>query len=236
MAREDITFTVNGLTLSGRLYLPEAPANNLALLFLHGWTGNPNDNMAQFLVSNGFPAMTFSLSGHNDSEGRLENQTAEKSLQETLAAYDIFKARLPKHAKIGAIGNSYGGYVAVLLAHERQVTCLSLRVPANYPDELFARPHSGGDDLMGWCRQPLEYPDNRALQELHAFRGPIQIIEAEFYEQVPHQTLQNYVNAVQDTGQLDYHFMQNWPHSLGGDLVRNQQYRDILRQWLDKQV
>lgn len=241
MAAEPIEFEVNGLTLRGNLHLSDGEGKDLALLFLHGWTGRPNDDAAEFLASHGFSAMTFSLSGHSSSDGKIEEQTRKKSFQEVLAAYDFFKAKLPNGIKIGVAGSSYGGYLAVLLSAERPVRCLSLRVPANYSDEEFTEPQlrqtaEFNPAVVEWRRMSLNYHEAKSLTALHKFGGSVQIFEAEKDEQVPHQTVQNYVNAVADKSKLDYHLMEGWPHSLGNNKERNDQYRGILLNWLNQQI
>ena len=230
-----LEFTVNGLKLRGQIYFAEKP-KNLAILFLHGWTGPTNGFAAENMAKNGFTSMIFSLSGHNDSEGKLEDQTREKSLQEILAAYDLFKKELPPNSQIAAVGNSYGGYFAAVLSAERPLAAISMRVPANYRDDLFNEQQlkQSGDideDVMKWRQLPLGKEDTRALRAVSNFDAPIQIIEAENDEFVPHQTVQNYVDAVKDKSQLDYHFMKGWPHSIGDSMERNKQFQQILLKW-----
>jgi esterase/lipase len=130
--------------------------------------------------------------------------------------------------------------MATLLSAEREVSALSLRVPANYPDERFSdaqlpqAPDQSNTSLTEWRKQIIKYDQTRSLKSLHNFQGQIQIIEAEEDEIVPHETVQNYVNAISDKNQLDYHLMKGWPHSLGLDPQRNQQYQDMLLNWLNK--
>lgn len=234
-----IEFEAGGLILRGKLYEADSPTK-LAVLFLHGWTGKPNEDAAKMLAANGFTSMAFSLSGHNDSNGKLEDVTRGGSLQEAIAAYDYFKRLLRGGTRIIAAGSSYGSYLAALLSEEREAAGLSLRVPANYPDENFKEPQlpqapdSGNTTLAEWRKRMIGYDATRSLKAINKFDGPIQIIEAEEDEIVPHQTVQNYVNAVKDKSKLDYHFMKGWPHSLGTDPARNRQYQEILFDWLLK--
>jgi esterase/lipase len=192
------------------------------------------------LAEKGFSAMTLSLSGHGNSDGKIEDQTRQKSLQETLAAYDLFKSKLPADTKIGVVGNSYGGYMAAILSTQREVACLSIRVPANYPDEGFEQPQAGrGHDdpaVAKWRLQKLNFNNTRSLNAIHQFKGPIQILEAEKDELIPHQCVQNYVDAVKDKSKLDYQLLKDWPHSMGPDPERNRQYQEILLSWLQQQV
>src|SRR5581483_9973910 len=99
MRKEKFELEVERLKLRGWLYLPTEP-KALAVLFIHGWTGLPNENAAELLAKKGYIAMTFSLSGHNNSDGKIEGQTREKSEKEILAAYDYLKSRLNGLAKI----------------------------------------------------------------------------------------------------------------------------------------
>jgi esterase/lipase len=238
MQKEPVEFDVNGLKLRGNLYIPTAP-KQLAVLFIHGWTGLPNDNAAAVLAKKGYQSMTFSLGGHNDSDGRLEDVTRQKSLNEVLVAFDLFINKLPEKTKIAAVGSSYGSYHSVLLSGQRDLAALSLRVPANYPDEEFNEPqiNQSGDvaqNVMHWRRMKLEVSENRALADLHNFKGYVQVIEAEKDELVPHQTVQNYVDAVKDKDKLEYHLMEGWPHSLGLDKERNERYHSLLLNWIEK--
>jgi esterase/lipase len=237
MTKSPIELAVNGLKLKGNLYTPQK-SKNLAVLFLHGWTGLPNEQAAELLAKNGYPVMTFSLSGHNDSEGRIEDQTRQKSLDEVLAAYDLFKSKLPAEAKVGLVGNSYGGYLAAVLTAERRIAFLSMRVPANYPDEHFTDLQKGqgheNSRIMEWRDQAIPIDSNRALAAVHNFQGPAQIIEAGLDECVPHQTVQNYVDSIKDKTRLDYRYMKDWPHSLGLDKQRNEQFQQLLLNWLEE--
>lgn len=237
MEKQPIEFNIDGLVLRGNLRIPKSNSKSLAVLFIHGWTGLPNEDAAKVLAENGFSTLTFSLSGHNKSDGRLEDQTREKSLKEILTAYDLFKNKLPKEIKIVAAGNSYGGYFAAILSKERPLIAVQMRVPANYPDEGFRDQQLGqSDKIMEWRSKVLNPDATRSLRALHKFQGTVQIIEAEIDDRVPHQTVQNYVEAVSDKSKLDYHFMKGWTHSLGVDKKRNKQYQDILLNWLNGQV
>lgn len=235
--KKPIQLIVNDITLRGNLYMPNEIKKKPLILFLHGWTGKPNEQAASKLAEQGFGAMTFSLSGHNDSDGKLEEQTRQKSLLEVIAAYDFLRSQ--SEAEIVAVGNSYGGYMATLLSAKRELAAISLRVPANYPDEKFEGVQLNQRAVLyrrSWRDQPLDFKATRSLKAVHDFIGPIQIIEAELDELVPHQTILNYVNAVNTKAQLDYQLMKNWPHSIGDSVERERQFEQILLNWLYQQV
>jgi esterase/lipase len=239
MKIEDIDFKVDNGNLRGKFFSPDKP-NGVAVLFLHGWTGKPNENAAKKIAENGFTAMTISLRGHNESDGKIEEITREMSTKDVLAAYDFLKSKLDDTYKIIVTGNSYGGYLALLLSTMRPVAALQLRVPANYVDDYADQPQMGrgADDaeVMKWRYLKLDHNATRALRAMHEYSGPVQIIEAENDERIPHQAVQNYIDAMADKTKLDYHFMPGWTHSLGDDRARNEQYQQLLLDWLNKQL
>ena len=113
-----------------------------------------------------------------------------------------------------------------------------MRVPANYKDADFDQPKLGlGHDdaeLMRWRHLKMGAVETKSLRALHVFKGPVQIVEAEYDDAVPHQTVQNYIDAVADKNQLEYNFMKEWPHSLGDDPQRNKQFQEMLLNWSEK--
>jgi esterase/lipase len=237
MKREPVEIEVEGLKLRGKIFWPAAEPKT-AVLFLHGWTGMTNEAAAGAVANNGYAAMTISYSGHNDSEGKLEDQTRQKSFKEVLAAYDLFKSKLPESIRIVVAGNSYGGYLALLLSAERKVSGIQLRVPANYSDNGFDQfqLNQGGanPEVMKWREQEHGPDETRALLALSDFKGPVQILEAENDELIPHQLIQDYVKAITDKTQLDYRLMEGWEHSLGEDEERNRKYQNVTLEWLKK--
>lgn len=229
---------VNGEKVVVKLFAPDKGAKKLALLFLHGWTGKPNERAAEVMAKNGFYSLTISMRGHKPSGGDIQKVTAKDSLKDALASYDFLKSQLPEGTQIAAIGNSYGGYIAVILSEQRDLAGLSLRVPAAYPDEQIELPKwkKGHEDeyIHSWRQQPVEFSQNKAFSLVHNFPGQIQIIEAEKDEIVPSQTVRNYVNAIKDKNRLEYDVMKNWPHSLGDHPERNKKFQAILLKWADK--
>ena len=232
-----ISFQFRDITLRGSLFEPSENAKNQAVLFLHGWTGGENTNAAEHLADNGYYAMTFSLPGHNDSDGDINILTRDESYSAVQQAFNVFKSMIPDNMPIAIVGNSYGSYMAALASNEPDVNAISLRVPANYPDAKSNQKQAGqghiDPGIMQWRRTLLSHTETKALRAVHEFGGKVQIIEAELDEMVPHETVQSYVNAVSNPEKLEYHFMEGWPHSLGNHPERNKQFQDILLNWLN---
>ncbi len=236
---ELIAIKVDDQKMWSTFYTPKKPAQKLAALFVHGWTGKPNEAAAMILAQHGYYCLTISLRGHGKSDGDIRTITTQDSFKDALAAYDFLKARLPHDVGIIAIGSSYGSYISALLSAQREIAALSLRVPANYADGDLSQPKwgHGNEDpkVAAWRLIPITYAENHALKAVHDMKGGVQIIEAENDEVVPHQTVLNYCDAVSNQKLLDYHYMKTWPHSLGDDSRRNQKYQEILLNWLSNQ-
>src|SRR5690606_13653125 len=122
---------------------------------------------------------------------------------------DELRARVPG-ARIGLVGASFGAYLSLVAAGEREVAALSLRVPANYLDEGFDAPHE--PRFRADVRRPEDlYPaDSRALRVLRAFGGPVQLVDADGDAVIPRETIAGYVDAV-DPARLTRHTLSG-PH------------------------
>lgn len=228
-----ISFVSDGDTISGNLIIAARPAR-LAFLFIQGWTGHQNIAAAQALADLGFTCMTYDMRGNGLSGGNLGAFSREDFLRDAELAYDFLRQHVGGKTAIGVVGSSFGGYTATLLSTRRPVACLSLRVPANYPDEGFDQPQlalkNASQDFREWRKRAADYTQNRALQALHDFAGPIQIIQAGADQEIPAQTIDNYVNAVASKAQLSHAVMKDAPHTLADEQLRAV-YQTLLTNW-----
>jgi esterase/lipase len=229
-----IHFTSHGYKLAGNIFQAGGQSKQLAFLFIQGWQGHQNTQAAQRLADLGFTSMTYDMRGNRDSEGNLADFSRADFVSDAVHAYDHLKTHLGKDAGIGVVGSSFGSYTAVMLSTKREVCCLSLRVPASYPDEGFDEPqlaHAGSDALHTWREKELSYNENRAFKALHDFSGPVQIIEAGADEVVTRQAPQNYAHALAAKTRLSYSIMRNAPHSLVDDQLQYE-YEQLLTAWV----
>jgi len=235
---ESVELHVDNQKISAKLFKPTEPTKKLAILFLHGWTGKPNENAAKYMAQNGYYSLTISMRGHSPSDGDIKTITAQNSLDDALVSYDFLKQKLPKGMGIIAVGNSYGSYIAILLSEKRKIAALSLRVPAVYPDSNYDQPHWGrgseDNDVNKWRQKTVHFSENKVFQLLHDFPGNVQIIEGEDDEIIPKRTIQNYINAVSDPRKLDYQLMKGWPHSIGNNEKIAREFEQVLIAWVDK--
>ena len=178
--------------------------------------------------------MTYDMRGNGGSEGNLAEFSRADFIADAATAYDYLKSKVSPDTVIGVAGSSFGSYTAVLLTEQRPVVCMSLRVPASYPDEGLNEPQeaqrTASNDFAEWRKQKLGPNDNRAFKALHDFRGKVQIIEAGADEMVCHQVTENYVNAVANRQQLEYVVMQNAPHRLANQELAAE-YETLLTNW-----
>ena len=215
-------FMVDGLTLHGDLFYPKIiKERNPAILFIHGWTSEKKRSYqyAEALVKLGFIVMVFDMRGHGTSDGDIQKYTPKEFLKDCIAAYDYFSS-LPgvDKGRISLVGSSFGGYLGLLLSSNRKIQNLAMRVPADYSDNTFDQPKWGNagenPDVFKWRLIPKTYSEVSAYRALHKFKGNILIIESEKDTVVPHQSIQNYTNAVSDKRKLNHVVIKGAPHSM----------------------
>ncbi len=230
----------DGRRVALRLFRPPETTTppRARVLFVHGWTGAQDANdvrLARVLARDGFLCLSFDLGGHGLSDGQLHDFTLADFLAQTRAAFDWLANVHGSDSPIAVCGCSLGGYLSMLLTRERPVAALSLRVPANYPDEIFSGPPVGTYIESGasraWRSEPRTPADNRALAALRDFAGPIQLIAAGRDESIPLQTIRNVVAAA-DTGRMDYHLLEDATHTLYEIPAMGKLSFRLLRHWL----
>lgn len=237
---EKITIGPNN-NLSARVFRPESKAQAFpAVLFVHGWKTNQEGlaTFAELLTGLGFVCMTFDLPGHGETVGDRNILSRQDFLRSVLEAYDLLASLEGVDAeRVYAVGASFGAYLVALLAAERNVQGFVMRVPSNYPDEGFTEPKlraAGDTSVDEWRKLPLAWNETASLRALHGFSGPVLIVESGQDGVIPHQVVQNYVDALPDQNLLTYKVMENAPHSLGNDEPLRQEYADLLHDWFGK--
>ena len=208
---KQVEFFVGGLKLRGTLILPPTlRKKNPAILFIHGWTSNKERNYqyGNGLAKLGYICFAFDLRGHGESEGNIETTATKEFLDDVIAAFDyLTNVKGVDKENINVVTSSFGGYLGSLLTTKRSVKHLVLRVPADYPNEVFNKSKmqtSGADNpsVMEWRRKQRAPKETFALDAIAHFGGNILIIESEKDTVIPHQIIENYVNAVKDKTKL----------------------------------
>jgi pimeloyl-ACP methyl ester carboxylesterase len=132
-----------GRKIAGVLSTPAATTERLVVL-CHGFLSHKNSGTNQALtaalLSCGIATFRFDFFGHAESEGPLERVTVTIALEQALAALDLVRGK--DFRRLGLIGSSFGGLVALLAAAEcgrrhRPLACLGLKCPvADFPEQL----------------------------------------------------------------------------------------------------
>jgi pimeloyl-ACP methyl ester carboxylesterase len=96
----------------------------------------------------GIAAFRFDFLGHGQSEGLFEDITVSLAVRQAHAALDL--VRSVGYERLGLVGSSFGGLVAILTAALRQdVACLALKCPVvDFAEEL--RLEFGPGELARW--------------------------------------------------------------------------------------
>lgn len=227
--------------LDGNLFVAENKDNMPGVLFIHGWQSGQDRffSLAKELADKGFVGLTFDLPGHGETGGDVNTFSIEDYLKAGAAAYDfLVKVQKVDPQNITVIGSSFGSYLGTILSSIRSVRRMALRVPSNYPDDEFeevkilrSSEHPG---VMEWRSKKLDFNATKSLKAVHEFSGDIFIIESEKDEMVPHQTIQNYLDAVTDKTKLKYWTMEDAPHSLTGHPDLIEEYNKTLVDWIIK--
>lgn len=225
--------------MEARLIFPEyAAEKNKALLFIHGWGSNQDGYMprAKALAGLGYIGLTFSLRGHGKSSGSLSGLSRQDFLNDAVLAYDYLKNQKNVNPeKIGVVGASFGGYLAVLLTKQRNIKWLALRALANFPDDGFkdvaqVKYPRNDKTTYDWRRKKLFYPETMALSALHQYKNDVLIVESGRDEIVPHQCVQNYADAVLNKSKLTYIVMPDADHIIREEKY-HRQFIQILSDW-----
>lgn len=234
-----IEFLSGKLKLSGVIVYPlKLNKKNPAILFIHGWTSHKERSYqyAEGLAKLGYISFLFDMRGHGESEGDRDTSTTKEFLDDVLAAYDYLTAiKGIDTNNISAVSSSFGCYLAALLTAERNIKRLVLRAPADYPNNTFKKPVAlnsaiGNPSIVTWRTQARKPQETFALAAVHNFNGEILIIESEKDDKVPHQTIQNYINAAKDKTKLTHIVIKDAPHSIKEGPFRNK-VEKILADW-----
>lgn len=143
---EPLSFTNSiGEKLSGTLHRPKSDggkANGFGFVLGHCFTCSRHTriliDLSNALTDLGFCVLRFDFSGNGQSDGRFEDSTYTKQIDEMIAAVDFMKKNEADHILVG--GHSMGGMVSLFTAAQQNnaVGVISLAVGAStlHPDRL----------------------------------------------------------------------------------------------------
>jgi len=232
---EMLEIPVDGQVLAGTLITPVTSLPGL--LFVHGWGGSQQSYLARAreIAEMGCVCMTFDLRGHARTDEQRDTASREHNLRDLVAAYDLLvKHPAVEPGAIGAVGSSYGGYLAAIMTSMRPVRWLALRAPALYEDHGWESPKvqlNEKMDLNAYRRRLVSPEENRALGACAAFRGDVLIVESENDDTVPHTVIANYLAACTQARSVTSRMLEGAEHGLS-DEQWQRAYGVILAKWL----
>lgn len=116
--------------------------NSPVVVMFHGFTGNHMENrfifarLSRSLEKAGISSIRFDFRGSGDSDGTFEEMTLSSEISDAEVVVGYAKDRF--HGKVGILGLSMGGTVALLSAPNLNPDALCLWAPASKNAETFA--------------------------------------------------------------------------------------------------
>jgi hypothetical protein len=163
--------------------------------------------------------MAVDLLGHGESEGERQTLTIQDQLMAAEIAYDYLIAHYGDSMRGGAIGASFGAYIATRLAWTKQqearskkgipIKSLLLRVPGIYPLDFETKTHedyamgaqnNGGIPPGRYTLEKFrEDPEQLepALEHLRNFEGTTTIVASECDTRIREPVIKAYCEAAQ---------------------------------------
>jgi len=123
-----------------------------AVVLCHGFLSNKNSTTNKALTRSlneaGIATFRFDFFGQGESEGLFEDITVSLAVGQVQAAVTLVRSH--GYGRIGLVGSSFGGLVAILTTAQRQdIACLALKCPVvDFAEEL--RLEFGPDELARW--------------------------------------------------------------------------------------
>lgn len=132
--REFVVFENEGQKVYGTLHLPLIETKAPAIVMCHGFAGNRIGQfrlyvlLAQKLAEVGIASLRFDFRGSGESEGDFSQMTVAGEVSDALKALEFIESHPQINAdRIGILGNSFGGAVAVLAScRNKKVKSLAL--------------------------------------------------------------------------------------------------------------
>jgi dipeptidyl aminopeptidase/acylaminoacyl peptidase len=152
-SEERITFSnPRGQRLVGILYEPDRSEAASAVILCHGMESSKESEklvaMSRELATKGIAALRFDFACSGESEGKFEDITYSGEAEDLRAAFDFIAKRRPK--KIGVLGSSMGGTVALLFAAQESKVAALVTIAAPLHPERFAEQLLTPDEARQW--------------------------------------------------------------------------------------
>lgn len=140
-----------GHRIAAVLTTPSRPTRSVAVLchgFLSGKNSTTNTTLTRLLTERGIATFRFDFFGQGESQGPFKDLTNTLAVGQTMAALDLLRHKA--YRRMGLMGSSFGGLVAILTAAQRpDLACLALKCPVvDFAEEL--RLEFGEAEMAQW--------------------------------------------------------------------------------------
>jgi alpha-beta hydrolase superfamily lysophospholipase len=141
-----------GQKLLGIVHNTAAREPNAAVILCHGMESSKESEklvtLSRQLAERGILALRFDFAGSGESEGKFEEMTYSGEVEDLRAAYEVVMKYRPK--KIGVLGSSMGGTVALLFAAQEQNVAALVTIAAPVHPERFSERLSTPEETRQW--------------------------------------------------------------------------------------
>jgi len=131
--------------------LSASSKNRPIIILCHGFTsskdGNTQLSLGEMLNEKNISTFRIDLFAHGESEGKIEDITVSKAVDDILSAIKLLKDR--GYKKIGLFGSSFGGIASIIAASKAELFVLALKCPVSNFEEL-AVGRINGEMLKEW--------------------------------------------------------------------------------------
>ncbi len=249
-----VSFQVGSKILRGVLHTPDKSCSgSSAVVICHGFIGNKIGmhrifvKAARTFCDAGYIVLRFDFSGCGDSDGDHSEITIDGQVNETLAAIEFLRQSNSQIDKVFLIGHSMGGAVAALTAETvEDLTGLVMWAPVAkmYDDILGIVGHrifdsvwnSGTENYMGFelgARFLKSLQQNRPLQAVQNFSGPVLIIHGTGDEEISFKNVSLYKETrIRVLLNSDFHLVMGADHTFSNPSWEEEVFRVTLN-WIE---
>ena len=151
-----------GNRIVGSLSNPSKNTENPIIIICHGFNSKKETikcvEIEKELIKKNISTLRFDFFGHGESDGKFEDLTISKAVDDVLKAIEFLKEK--GYKKIGLVGDSFGGISSInAAAKTNDLYVLGLISPvSNYVDKILAQPEWYDHDT--WKKQGYTYYKN----------------------------------------------------------------------------
>jgi pimeloyl-ACP methyl ester carboxylesterase len=166
MFEEKVSFsTSSGKTLAGTLQHPADELRRGTVILCHGMDSNRNSeklvHLGRVLAKRGILTLRFDFAYVGESSEKFADITYSGEVEDLRAAYSFMRNR--NAGKIGVLGSSMGGTVALLFAADEPDVTVLVTIAAPVHPEAFPRRILNPEQLRRWRERGFTFYNGQRL-------------------------------------------------------------------------